>query len=289
MGAAAESQPAADDAQRIQVEVPDGGAEVAKALEHVDGIVQGIIKALPQQPQANDGGEADVTKDGGEADTDTEKAVDVEKTPFKVGGAGRKLIMGQLKKAGLEGDALEKATEEMAKQMAKQFEAGKKPPFAKGAETKKDEEPEGVQKNADGEDAPLTMDMFAEAVLKAKQFTPGRIAKLKEALDILKLVIESVQPNMSPATRTPGNNSFGASGVRDLTSPSKQPVVKSEDAVAEALKGVADVLKSLGGNVEKLNERVEAIEKVKTPSNSIEDDGGTEDNKVEKGFWSGVL
>jgi hypothetical protein len=282
------------EAERIQVEVPEGGEQVAKALEHVNAIVDNVAKMAAGNGNSEENKpdtDPAPAPEGGDEDGDAEPTDEEVQKANEA--AARKAAKAAFAKAGLKGEDLDKAVNTLMEKAG----FGKLPfpgakPFGKGGKTKKTEKSATEQHAEDwnGETS-LTMDGLAEAVNKAKAFTPARIAKLAEAMEILKLVIESVQPNMSPKTRPSGSTQFGASGISDLSAGAKKPVVKSEeDAITEGFKEVAKAIESIGGSVGKLNERIESIEKARAPSNSVEEDGGT-DTKTAKsdGLWSGVL
>jgi hypothetical protein len=117
-------------------------------------------------------------------------------------------------------------------------------------------------------------------VEKAKRMTPKREAAMKAALATLnqlakEMGMEEIPVDSSPGVSTPSGASFGASSITkaltDLTA-------KLEGALAT----VEETTKSLG-------ERVEKIEKTRMPSQSVEDEGGTDSQTVEKSFWAGVL
>ena len=83
--------------------------------------------------------------------------------------------------------------------------------------------------------------------------------------------MQKIPTGGSPSTNVPAGTQFGASGVTSLT--------KGVEALSEA------VTKALGS----LGERVEAIEKTRQPSTSVDGDGDTDTTHTEKSIWSGVL
>jgi len=252
-----------DDAVRVPVEVGDGEA-VAKAMEHVNGIVANIMTMVAQKNAGNaDDGDTDSTEDGD--DVDTEKAT----------------LKGVLAAMGMSGDDMKKAMDKLKKagfDPNMKFPSAKAP-VAKAADGEGDEEEALV----DEDDQPLT---FA-TLQKAARFTPSRVAKIQEAVDALKLILEAIGQGQSPMTRTPGVESHpNPNTTRGLAGAEKKPVMKSADGE------LAPVLKALGDAVGKLDERLASIEKARQGSNSVEDDADAPDSdsvKTEKSIWSGVL
>jgi len=261
-----ESQP---EVVSVESESTHDDAEVTKALAHVASMVENVAKAagvkLAPETQA-------ATEEASEDEETEEQAT--EKAAKGMGGM-RDMYMKQLKGAGIKGDALKTAMEKFDKQFK---------PFQPGASTqppvKKNAEPETPQPTAEelAEQQTLkALEGLEAAIQKAKRFTPAREAALKQALETLKALYEdmkAVPQGASPATTVPGNTSFGSSGVQALT--------KSIEQLTQT------VSKSVEGQAE-LAQRVEAIEKSRTPSQSIEDEGGTETQETKKSFWSGVL
>lgn len=286
-------------AERVAVEQPAGdGANVAKALEHVNQIIDKIAtvaKAAPASAPAVPESDSD---DAPETTPDPEDA-DVEKAMTAA---------GMLKAAGLSGEAYKAALEKLKKagvDPAMKMPMGK-PPFA--AKTKKAEESEGG-------DEPLTAEALQTAISKAKVFTPARIAKLNEAIETLKLLVESVAPGSAPKTKAPTSPSFGASGVTALTKAAKalageddsdeEPTEKSAatsevaalgglvdkgfSAMADVLKSLGESMKELKQGLDKTNGEVDSIKKARPASNALPSDE-TETNTQKSGsLWSGVL
>lgn len=267
MGAAQAAQTTNDSPVRVPVEVSDGEA-VAKAMEHVNGIVGNIMKLVAKNAPKSD--EATET-------SETTEVVDAEKATIK----------SVLAAMGLTGKAMDEA---MAKLKKAGFDGNMKFPSAKAPVTKAagddEESTETEEQVVSVDDMPLTIG----AIQKAAAFTPTRITQLKTAVDTLKLILESIGVGQAPATRVPGVQTHpNTSQVNDLAAPKKAPVMKSADGNTNEL---LDVLKSLGGAVEKLGERVESIEKARQGSNSVEDDANTNDTdnvQTKKSIWSGVL
>lgn len=264
------------------VPVDSGGEtnEVAKALEHVNGIVGEIKKMVLHDD--SDKGNKDASKETETAKSQSEGSSDnTDNGNTEEDDISKATIKGVLAKAGLSGDALDKACQKLQKAG---FDPNMKFPSAKPPITKADESES--QEESEPEDEPLTMNTFVDAVNKAARFTPTRINQLKQVQELLKLVLESVAPNASPKTKVPGVESHGnPSAVNELASPKKKPVMKSESELA-----LVDTLKSLGEAVAGMNERLEAIEKKRNGSNSAEEEGGTDTNTEKSAnIWKGLL
>jgi len=253
-------------AEQVQVEVSKAADKaVEDAMAKVTKLVETITTKAAEQP-AETGEEATAE---GEAETE----VDVEK------GDMRGKYKAQLVANGVKNKALEKAMAEFDKAfpMFRPGKAGGKPPLAK------------TQKNTEGEQATepedneamitKTMDALVEGIQKAKAFTPKRQETLKAAIETLQDLLKQVSMKEIPTGGNPKNplpkgTAFGESGVIALT--------KRIEELTEALSSsVVETTKSL-------SERVEAIEKTRQPSTSVEGDGVTE-TKTEKSFWSGIL
>jgi hypothetical protein len=230
--------------------------EVAKAsTEAVEKAMQQVTTLVESIAKAAGAGES--ADAGGESN--------VEK-----GNPARKLFESQLEKAGVKGEALTKAMAEFDKAGFKPFE---KP-------VKKSADAEG--ETADEDAVSKSLDMLGEAIQKAKTFTPKRQEAIKNAIETLSKLLADmtkVPTGASPSTSTPSNATFGASGVVELT----KGLETLAETLAKQLGEISEVAKGLG-------DRVEAIEKARTPSTSVEGEGGT-DAKTEKkaNLWNGVL
>lgn len=274
----ATKETATGDAESVQVDV-DGGEAVAKALEHVNAIV-GRIENIVKSGANGSGGDGDKTKT--EDTTKSDDDADVDKAAS---------IEAVLEKAGLKGDAMKSALANLTKAG---FDPKKPFPGAKAKDKAKDKAADEDDKTKttksddtpNENDTPLTMDGLVDAVQKAAAFTPSRVAKLKEAADILKLVLEAIAPNATPATRVPGVGTHpNPSKVNELADPQTEPVIKDE--------GIVTAIKSLTDLIGKLGERVEGIEKARNGTNSADENGDTNDSSdtvdTEKALWKGVL
>lgn len=255
----------------------ENDAAVNKALEQVASMVENIAKAagVKTGEEGSSEGEAetsttDTSKAGegeGEAETSEEDTAKAKAKAFNP----REMFGKQLKAAGITGDAAKAAMEKFDKAFK---------PFQPGAATqppvRKDAEGDTSTEDAEEQAAQKALTHLETAIQKAKRFTPAREAQFKNALETLTKLLKDMQQVPTggmPKTSTPGGASFGASGVATLT--------KSIEQLTEA------VTKSNEDSV-KLADRVEAIEKSRTPSQSLEADGET-DTETKKSFWQGVL
>ena len=273
-------------AEAVQVDHETAGndADVNKALAAVAEIVKAATATPPSAPAT----------ESADADEGAESA-DVEKgMKFKTYGDMAKAMM---KAGGMDEKAMKGAMEKMEK-------AGFDPnqrfptaaPLQKGEEAKTTKSEDGDQVVAVSDENPVTItfnetDENGVQVTKAVRMTPARLKQLKGAMDLLKMVIEGIPQGTSPATRTPGGNSFGPSGIKDLTQPSEKPVVKSEQ-LQDAL-GSEKILKAigeLGDAVKGVVGRVDAIEKAAPAPSALPSEGNDgAEVPTQKAFWRGVL
>lgn len=127
------------------------------------------------------------------------------------------------------------------------------------------------------EEGALTLGILVDSLTKAKTFTPKRIQQLKDAHDVLKLVLEGVEPGTLPGTNTPSLEAPSLpSGITELT---KQATSESNTAL----------LKSLLESVDTLNKRMEAFEKAKPAPSAPPSNGTVVTTQTTKSIWSGVL
>jgi len=265
----------ANAAERVEVEQAAGGeSDVQAVLKHVSAIVENIASvAKAEGGQASAPAIAAAT--GGETATETESEEDVEKSSFTA----------MMKTAGV---TLSK--EQMDKLKAAGFDPSQSFPTAKKpmAKTSKAAEP-ATEAEAVAETV-LTIEGLSSLITKAKKFTPGRIEKLKGAVEALKGLLEeidSVPQGTNPGVSPSGSQSFGSSGVKGLAEGSNVDTSKAKDPT------MADVLKAVNGLVEVvkgLGSEVESIKKARPASESLEAKGGTETNTKKSGnIWSGLL
>lgn len=292
---------AGSDAQRVTLDVPAADGEaVAKAMEHVSSIVDSIAdlaKSAATAPVAADDDDGDEPDDSADAGDETEEA-GTEKgkmPPGAGGGAGkfpRGLFKQMLQKAGIQdAGALKLLLDGLSKQFESRPPAGGQPPLKGGMKPGMKTGMKPGMKTAKAADEPEATPVTLEMLQKAAVFTPERVAALQSAFETLKMVIEAISPGQSPATRTPSTTQFGASGVRELANPIMIPTVKNEGGdEPEGIIQLAQTLKSIGDTLQILDGRVQAIEKARPPSNSVEGDGGTDSTQqTQKSLWAGVL
>lgn len=238
-------------------------AHVAKALQHVDSIVNRIVKAIGA-PVSNAAPVAPVQTPAVPAVANVEKALTCEDVV-------------KATNPGLAGADLESAIVNFEKATGfKRGEAfaGKKEEPEK-SKTKKAAEPE--LEVDDDEPVALTLDSLASVITKAKVFTPGRVAELKKVQETLKLLLDGIEPGTSPATKTPAIRTHANTNHTAVLTKSLEPEL-------------VETLKNLAAGFEKMNERIESIEKARPAGNSLPETT-TEGTKapVQKAFWSGVL
>lgn len=260
----------AADTTSVPVQVADDSSEhVAKALEHVKGIVAEISSiAKAAKPAADDKPADDDKSDKGE-EVATVKSI--------------------LEASGLEGDKL---TDAVSKLTAQGVDVNKGLADAKPAST--DEEPKtgDATDDAPAPVAAVTMADIGEAITKAASFTPDRIKKLKDMQETLKLMIDAIAPGTSPATSTPKVDTHPNP---DTTTPalagSKGPGQVDVSKAAEAQQAqLLETLKSLGDGIKTLSDRMETIEGTRQGTNSGGDDEGTDtDVKKSENIWTGLL
>ncbi len=265
---AVDKNAAGDSAEAVAVEaqIEATGEAVSKSL----GIVADLVKSITG---AADAPETETAKaDGAETTGDDVKKRGFDRSKFS------KILEG----AGLKGDGLKKALDAAEKQLHPFPDPDAKPPLKKGAAaTKKSADGAEAAPDAEAVQAALiekTLEGVLETINKAKQFTPTRAAQLQKALEILndlmkQLSMQKIPTGGSPSTTVPASTQFGASGITSLT--------KQLESIATSLAEVANVNKSL-------SDRMTVIEGAPEPSQSVEDDGGT-DTKTQKGgdVWSG--
>ncbi len=252
------------DTEVVPVTAPGGSSDeqVNKALESVAAMVENIAKA------------AGVKLTTPEVEETTKNANGEEQNVDKAGFNPREQFGKQLKANGIKGDAFTKA-------MAGFDKAFK--PFQPGAATQPPEKK--TTKSADESEATVedvdksmeALELLEAAITKAKRFTPKREAAFKAALATLTKLLgemQNIKPGASPATTVPGGASFGASGVQTLTK-----------AIDELTAVVTKSVETGEANAK----RIEDIEKSRTPSETITEDGETDNKETTKSFWAGIL
>lgn len=241
----------------VSQETQGSPADVAKALEGVNAILNTVIKAV------NGAEPADASAG---AEEDTEKAA---KEPDA--------MMKAFMDAGLDKAAAAKACA-----AAKKFNLPPMPPVKKEGEGEAAETQEGAAETQKGEDEnPLAL--VIDALQKGARFTPPRVKQLKEALELLKLVMEGIGHGEAPKAKLPGSTSFGASGVKKGEEQVDDAVTKALSQLTETVASLAEIVKGLGG-------RVDGIENARPASNSLEGDGGTDTKPTKKSasLWAGT-
>jgi chemotaxis protein histidine kinase CheA len=263
------------DAERVEVEQSGNESEVANVLKHVNAIVENIANVVKAQaPQASAPAIAAATGTPAAGDDDEEDGEEsVEKS-----------ISAALKAAGIE-----PTEEQMKKMKAAGFDPSQKFPTAKKPmeKTKKAAAPAAAAEAA-VEEAALTIEGFSDLITKAKKFTPGRIEKLKGAVEALKGLLEeidSVPQGTNPGVSPAGGQQFGASGIKVLTEKANGEPSDLVKAVTE----LANVVKGLAEGQKAVTEKVEAIEKARPASASLEAQGGTDTKVAKSALWSGIL
>jgi hypothetical protein len=120
-----------------------------------------------------------------------------------------------------------------------------------------------------------TLEVLEQAISKAKRFTPTRIEQLTKAVETLQILLSGIGKTEEKKEEK-------------KTEKAKEP--KEDDTVQQLTKAVEKltevVTKSVDDN-KKISERLETIEKSRTPSQSLEDEGT--DKNIEKSFWKGVI
>lgn len=261
---------ASDEAERVAVEQPASDEAVSKALEHVSNIVENVAKAFGLPPAAAPAGApAPAATAAVVTEESTEKAMTMKDLMKAVGMKDDEETMKKLKAAGFDPE--------------QKFPTAKKP---------LDSEKKTYKSAESLEDAPFTMEGFAELITKAKKFTPGRVASLKSALETLKALmddIEEIPQGTMPGVSPGGSNQFGASGVKTLSDGAAVMKSATDVQILEALTNLATVVKSLKDEHTVLKGEVEAVTKARPASESLEASGGTETKVSKNALWGGIL
>ena len=238
---------------------PNGSpADVAKALEGVNAILNTVMKAV---------GKDEPSKAEKPAE-ETEMAAKPGKEPDA--------MMKAFMATGMDEKAAAKACA-----IARKFNMPPMPPVKKEdseGDTAADGEIADAQKSDTEESNPL--EAVIDALQKGARFTPPRVQKLKEALELLKLVMEGIGHGEAPKAKLPSTASFGTSGVKKGDD---EQVTKALAQLVETVGTLAETVKGLGG-------RVDDIENARPPSNSLEGDGGTDSKATKKStsMWAGT-
>lgn len=155
---------------------------------------------------------------------------------------------------------------------------------AKKSEDDPDAEIPAMQVMADG-----TVIVSGQPVMKGKKFTQGRITALKDAsLQLLKLMAEvGDEATMKAFEEAMKGFSTYTQGVHAIA-----PTQKAADAEPEKDEEKEELKKQLAEVTKQLTEvakRLETVENTRSVSTSVDGQGGTDKERVEKGFWGGIL
>lgn len=173
---------------------------------------------------------------------------------------------------GLKGAPKEAVDKLVAWLETKKQDSKEKYPYP--APAKKDMEGVSVAVMEDG-----SVIVSGQEVSKSKKFTSSRTDTLKQvAMQLMKLIGDVDQDTMKAIVDSLKELPEGKSP------PSAVRPVGTQKSLEEE-----EVLKQLRDENEGLKGRVEALEKAKMPSKSVEGNGGTDSQTVKKGLWSGVL
>jgi len=247
----------------------DSEAGVNKQEQASEDVTKATQPENPQtdaQPETPETPEAKVEKSGEVQETEALKSV-----------------MAWLEKGGDKAEAPTKALESVADLLKGMC----------GAKVTKKEEEADVKKDAAPEEEPVVKMMadgtikISAAVQKGKTFTSGRTDTLKDAISGLAGILKEVDEDGLNALIDKLKTSKGAmvdSAVRPVgTKKSVEGEETKEDTIAKALAPLVEEVKNV-------SKRLEDIEKARTPSKSVEGDGGTDGAiEVKKSMWEGVL
>lgn len=174
--------------------------------------------------------------------------------------------------------------EEAKKRKAKEDEEEAK---KKAKEKEEEDGKHGVQKNA-GDDPPAVqifddgrVVVAGQPINKARGFTANRTDTIKGVVKSLVTLLKEVD---EPALKAV------LSEMGTVATPAAKGAESAEGAESAAVQKNAEDAGEIVKLIKDLGTRLETIEKARSPSTSVDGDGGTE-TVVEKnqGFWSGVL
>ena len=229
-----------------------------KAVEEAMGKVVSMVEGLVQKKEAE---EKDEEKEEVKEEVKEEAEEKAEEKTEKAESKNRSIFKQQLVENGIEGDALESALKKFDDQM--------------------NDDNEKVEKREEAVEDKETqiLEALESSILKAKRFTPGRMKTLKSVVDTL----QSLMKELTPIQMNEEANQPEASFPTGIDTSVSKAIEKMAGVFEEKMTEMAETNKSL-------NDRVEAIEKVRNPSASIEEEGDTDkEAKVEKSFWGDVL
>lgn len=259
---------------------------VEKAMEKVTGLVENIAKLAQPEPEA-EASNTDVAKGTDElpSEADIEKGLTKEQKETRQ--QMRQKLEKQMAGCGMKGDMLKSAVDVAMRTLAGQgaFTPGQsaKPPVKKTAKS------DGEGENTDTQVSKSELnpqDIVQETIKQISQGLQGaQTLGAPDAQKALKAAVETLQSLLKqvsmqevptggmPKNTLPSNNSYGASGIKEIT---------------KALEGVNDALGELKETQKSLSERLEDIEKTRQPDTSGgADQSNTTDTK--KSMWSGIL
>lgn len=278
MGNSAAAKQEGAEAVTVEQTTTAQGAEVAKALESVRGIVGSFVDLVSKGSSTND--------NSGEGASGGDNSSDAEETDTSKGKKAKPKNFGEamqaaLAKSGLEGEALTKAVADTLKTLGLQADQAF-PAVTKAAEEGEPEETPAIDED---EAVQKQLETVAAGLQKAARMTPARVSKIMEALEALKLVMEGVAPGQSPKTKTPGNNSFGGSGITSLTKSADGGEEDGNVAIAKALTGLTEAVTKMNGRLDEHDK----ILKAKPASESEDDESEPANTSTKKSLWAGLL
>lgn len=263
------------------------GENVAKALEHVASIVSTVKAALSPAAASGEIVEEDLEKARKGTFGALMKAMFPKKSEYDT------MMSKMTKDFGLDANAkfqnqqppVAKAKKPAEGSAAEEADESPDEAAAEGDEPKK---PAKAKKSEPALEDPIDMLMSAiskandvHTTEKAKHLTKARVEKLKQAAEILKVMIQDIEQGAMPKSTVAAGAGLGSSGIKDLESPMEQPVIKSKDELAEIIS------KAVIAATEPLRAELEAVKKAKPSSNGLEPT--TETKQVAKSMWGGVL
>ena len=213
----------------------------------------------------------------------TVKKEEVEKVKVEVEEPKDDAVEKALEKVtDLVGDLVSKSSEEKAEEKAeekteektedKTEEKEEDKTEEKEEEKTEEKEEEKEEEKTEEKEEEKTEDKTEEPTNKAKRFTPARMKTLETAIQFLQDLVSDLTPLQQEINSTEESEDGVEKLIEDFTS-----------RVVKQFEKMTDIYK-------KLDERIEKIEKIRNPSTSLEEDGGTDKEKdIEKNFWHGAL
>lgn len=258
-------------AERTTVEAGgEASPDVTKALAHVENIVANVLKhvggnvagstedtekgkkAMKPPVDPNEPDEDDMPK----AKKGTTMRAEMKKALGGVDDASFDAAMTLLKAAGLDPD--------------EKFQ-NKQPPVTKAADAPATQEAV----------AAMVLEQLQVGVAKAKAFTPDRVAKLKAAVEALKMLLDDVGMGNVPATSTPPLKTSPGSEVA--------AVGTEGDPVTKALTELAKGLEVLTNKVSSLDGEVRSVKSARPAPEGQQESGTTVKTEKAGGIWKGIV